>query len=161
LATLKPKQLEVQRLLKRLEAGLKETSCALHDIAAPNEVSEAASIWLKRNWLENARSDLSDFVVSAGLAHTSVQKALQELRSIVAGAAKGPERNSYWSGFIAELNRIYHDAGGHKTFQSFADVVIDTLPRWVRHRHSPDPRAKKQRLARAKRESKRLSVGDK
>ena len=157
LGTRRPKQTEVRSLLTRLEAGLKKTSSALDDLAAPSEVSEAASLWLKHNWLEGTPPDLSSFVVSVELGHASVQKALGELGAIVAGAAKGPEPNLYWSRFFSELEQVYKDAGGRKAFQLFANEVVDTLPAWVRYKHSPDMRAKKQRLARAKREIKRLS----
>ena len=150
LATHKPAEAEVRSLLTSLEAGLKKTSSAFHNLAAPDEVSEAACIWLKRNWLENTPSDFSDFAISLELAHASVQKALQELSSIVVGA-KGPEPNSYLSGFLSELESIYKRGGGRRTFQKFADAVLGALPRWASYKQSPDKRAKKQRLARAMR----------
>jgi hypothetical protein len=78
LAKGKPKEAAVRSLLKKLEAGLREASSAFHDLASSNDASEAASIWLKHNWLGDVQT--SDFVCSVELAHASVQKALRELR---------------------------------------------------------------------------------
>ncbi len=159
LAKGKPKEAEVRSLLTKLEAGLRGTSSAFHDLAASNDVAEAASIWLKHNWLGDVQT--IDLVCSVELAHASVQKALRELGLIVAGATKGPEPNPYRSSFVIEVQRIYEDAGGSKTFQAFADAVIGALPGRGHFGHSPDKRAKKQQLARAQRTGKRRPRGDK